>query len=69
MDPTALANFQIFPLSPPPAGVRPNFTDPVSRAPAVYISAAICIPLILFFATLRFYAKLTFMKGKVWNDG
>ena len=56
------------PLSPPPPGVTPDFVHPESEASEIYIAAGICIPLILIFTAMRFYAKLKIMKGALWND-
>jgi hypothetical protein len=64
----ALPDFEKHTILDPPPRVTPNFTNPVSRVHLVYISTGICIPLVLFFATLRFYAKLKIMKAKVWSD-
>ena len=57
------------PLSPPPPGVTSNFAHPQSRASAIYTAAGICLPIILIFAALRFYAKATIMKRIRWDDG
>lgn len=64
--PPAVSNL---PLSPPPPGVTPNFKNPESRADQIYISAGICLPLILLFAALRIYAKISILKKKrTWDD-
>ena len=57
------------PLGPPPPGLIPNLALLKSRASAVYIAASICLPLILLFAALRFYAKAVIMKRIRWDDG
>ncbi|KAL8822520.1 MAG: hypothetical protein Q9191_006744, partial [Dirinaria sp. TL-2023a] len=56
------------PLMPPPPGQVSNFANPPSSASAVYIAAGICLPLILLFAGLRFYAKFRILKKKTWDD-
>ena len=56
------------PLLPPPPGQVSNFVSPESRAYAVYVAAGICLPLVVVFAALRFYAKLKLMKRKTWGD-
>lgn len=56
------------PLMPPPPGQVSNFANPPSSANAVYIAAGICLPLILLFAGLRFYAKFKILKKKTWDD-
>ena len=56
------------PLSPPPAGEHSDFVHPPSRAPEFYIAATICVPLMLIFAVLRFYAKMVIKKKKTWDD-
>ncbi|MCJ1466366.1 hypothetical protein MMC07_004985 [Pseudocyphellaria aurata] len=56
------------PISPPPPGVTSNLADPNSRASEVYIATGICLPFILSFAALRFYAKTTIMKKMNWDD-
>ncbi|QSZ32974.1 hypothetical protein DSL72_002558 [Monilinia vaccinii-corymbosi] len=61
--------FLDYPLSPPPLGQSPNFTNPPSRASQIYISAGICLPLMLFFGALRIYAKVVLLgKRKSWDD-
>lgn len=57
------------PLAPPPPGLIPDLALLKSRALAVYIAASICLPLILLFAALRFYAKAVIIKRIRWNDG
>lgn len=62
------SNFRDEPFSPPPAGQHSDFTHPQSRAPELYITACVCLPLILVFAGLRFYAKVIIKKKKTWDD-
>ncbi|KAL8669162.1 MAG: hypothetical protein Q9168_006236 [Polycauliona sp. 1 TL-2023] len=66
------------PLAPPPLGVTPNFDHPAGNAWHVNVTAAICIPLIVLFSSLRLYtqqrfypsrtiADYTFMLAAVWT--
>lgn len=57
------------PLALPPPGIKANFQNPESRASWIYIAAAVCLPLIILFASLRFYAKLYLTKARTWDDG
>lgn len=57
------------PLSPPPPGVTSNFAHPKSRAFVVYVAAGICLPFVVVFAGLRFYAKATIQKKIRRDDG
>lgn len=52
------SNIDLLPLAPPPPGIIPNFVDPPDRTYQFYIVAGVCLPLILVFASLRFYAKI-----------
>ncbi|KAM0801902.1 hypothetical protein BDR22DRAFT_145079 [Usnea florida] len=56
------------PLVPPPPGEHSDIAHPPSRAPDLYIAASICLPLIVIFAALRFYAKMIIKKKKTWDD-
>ena len=56
------------PILPPPPGKVPNFLNPPSTAKAVYVAAGICLPLILLFAVLRYFAKFKILKRKTWDD-
>ena len=66
------------PLAPPPPGVTPNFEHPASNTWHVQVTAAVCIPLIVLFSSLRLYtqqhlyssrtiADYTFMLAAVWT--
>ncbi|KAL8648062.1 MAG: hypothetical protein Q9226_006157 [Calogaya cf. arnoldii] len=66
------------PLAPPPPGVTPNFDHPESNAWHVDVTAAICIPLIVLFSSIRLYtqyrlypsrtlADYTFMLAAAWT--
>ena len=56
------------PLDSPPPGEHSDFDHPPSRARELYTAAGVCIPLILIFAALRFYAKIVIKKKKSWDD-
>ena len=53
MDPQALSKLLGYPLAEPPPGVTPNFDNPESIAYQIYITASVCIPLMLIFALFR----------------
>ncbi|KAL8863020.1 MAG: hypothetical protein Q9178_000393 [Gyalolechia marmorata] len=66
------------PLALPPPGVTANFDHPASNTWHVNVTAAICIPLIVVFSSLRLYAQwylypcrtkadYTFMLAAVWT--
>ncbi|CAL8583259.1 hypothetical protein XPA_008888 [Xanthoria parietina] len=66
------------PLATPPPGVTPNFDHPESNSWHVNVTAAICIPLIVIFSSLRLYnqyrlrpsrtiADYTFMLAAAWT--
>lgn len=55
----SLAPYLDYPIQAPPAGVTPNFVDPPSIAYIVYITAGICIPLIVIFSAGRLIYKLS----------
>lgn len=63
-----LSAFADQPLSLPPPGVKSNLTHPASRESQIYIAAGLCLPLILVFVSLRFYAKVAIMKNMRWDD-
>ncbi|KAL9636436.1 MAG: hypothetical protein Q9164_002821 [Protoblastenia rupestris] len=54
-------------LTPPP-GQKSNFHNPDSRAFELYLTTGVCLPLILVFASLRFYAKIFIVGKKSWDD-
>ncbi|KAI4283134.1 MAG: hypothetical protein L6R38_002398 [Xanthoria sp. 2 TBL-2021] len=66
------------PLAAPPPRVTPNFDHPASNAWHVDVTAAVCIPLIVLFSSLRLYtqyrlypsrtiADYTFMLAAAWT--
>ena len=61
-------SIEVLPASPPPPGIQPNFIDPPSRAYQVYITAGVCLPLILLFATTRFYVSAFLLKSRSRAD-
>ncbi|MCJ1381606.1 hypothetical protein MMC17_004717 [Xylographa soralifera] len=68
MSSSTLAGLENEPLGAPPPGVIPNFAHPETTAPELYVAAGICIPLILVFAVIRFYAKIAIMKKWTMDD-
>lgn len=56
------------PVSPPPPGVTANLDDPDSNSFRVNVAAGICIPLIIFLASLRLYVKLKISRSHTWAD-
>ncbi|MCJ1395154.1 hypothetical protein MMC18_008035 [Xylographa bjoerkii] len=65
---TASTSLESQPLSAPPPGVIPNFTHPESIASEIYVAAGVCMPLVLLFAVVRYYAKIVVMKKWAWDD-
>ena len=57
------------PMLAPPPGIVPNLANPESRAAEIYVAASICLPLIVIFAAMRFYAKVAILKKWTWDDG
>ncbi|KAL6713085.1 hypothetical protein ACLMJK_009206 [Lecanora helva] len=56
------------PAGIPPPGVIPNFENPVTRVSMINISAAVCLPLIIIFASFRLYARAFIVRRKSWDD-
>lgn len=67
--PLLWANIQDEPVIPPPPGRITNLINPESRASGIYVAASICLPLIVLFAAMRFYAKVAILKKWTWDDG
>ncbi len=57
------------PAGVPPPGLIPNFTNPETRVSRIDVSAAVCLPLIIIFASFRLYAKAFIVKKRTWDDG
>lgn len=55
----SLAPYLSYPIQAPPAGVTPNFIDPPSIDYLVYITAGICVPLMVVFSMMRFIYKVS----------
>ncbi|KAF2105745.1 hypothetical protein BDV96DRAFT_356723 [Lophiotrema nucula] len=53
---------------PPPPGVLPNFANPPFMGLPVIITASICLPLVIVFAAIRFYAKAAILKKWKLDD-
>lgn len=64
MDMETLSQYMDYPIQAPPPGVTPNFVNPESTAYQVYITAGVCVPLMLVFSMTRFISKL-YLGGKV----
>ncbi|KAF2269661.1 hypothetical protein CC78DRAFT_236831 [Lojkania enalia] len=56
------------PFRSPPPGVLPNFANPPFMGLPVIVTASICLPLVLFFASLRIYAKWLILKKWKLDD-
>ena len=56
------------PLARPPPGQTANLDHPVSHSYEVYVTAAVCIPLILIFATLRIYNVIWIRRFRTPDD-
>jgi hypothetical protein len=57
LTPELLSQLLDEPTQRAPLGVTPNFIDPYSIAYQVYITAGVCILLMVVFSLLRFVAK------------
>lgn len=66
--PSNISQWEILPLVPPPAGVFSNFLNPKNRAHELHWAAGVCLPIILIFASLRFYAKTFLSRSKTRDD-
>lgn len=56
------------PLLPLPPGVTQNLDNPESRAYWIYVTVGLCLPIILVFATIRFYVKFFIIKARTRDD-
>ena len=56
------------PLQTPPPGVVPNFAHPEDRTYQIYVAAAVCLPTMLIFASLRLWAKVFIIRAKTRDD-
>ena len=63
-----IPNVEELPLQPPPGSIVPNFAHPEDRAYQVYTAAAVCLPIILVFASLRLYAKVFLIRSRTRDD-
>jgi hypothetical protein len=68
MDPQTLSRYLDYPTQTPPPGVLPNFVNPDSNAYQVYITAGVCIPLMIIFALTRLISKINLGKRLVIID-
>lgn len=65
MDAETLSESLDQPLSPPPPGVTPNFGDADSIDYQLYVTAGVCIPLMLAFSFMRFWATACLDRKKI----
>ncbi|OKL60390.1 hypothetical protein UA08_04240 [Talaromyces atroroseus] len=68
LSPDTLSHLLNYPSQPPPAGVTPNFVNPSSIAYQVYVTAGVCISLMVVFSLLRLISK-TYFPQKPTNVG
>ena len=52
----------------PPPGVTSNFVNPETRGPALVVTSAICITLMVVCVAVRFYTKIHIKKTWGWDD-
>lgn len=57
-----------FPAMPPPAGVVPNFANPVSHDKAIIAFHTVCIILITMFLAMRLYTRHFINHWLTWDD-
>jgi hypothetical protein len=57
LTPETFSQFLAYPTEVPPPGVTPNFINPYSTAYQIYITAGVCIVLILGFSLIRFLSN------------
>lgn len=63
-----ISDWEHTPLQAPPQGVVPNFINPENRAHKLHAAVAVCLPVILIFAAMRFYAKIFLLRSRTWDD-
>ena len=56
------------PLLPLPPGVTQNLDNPESRAYWIFTTVGLCLPIILFFAAIRFHVKFFVIKARTRDD-
>ncbi|KAF2228757.1 hypothetical protein EV356DRAFT_537812 [Viridothelium virens] len=56
------------PIALPPPGQTTNLLNPPDNSWEVYTTAAICLPLVFGFASLRYWAKAYLIKQWTWDD-
>ena len=57
------------PAGEPPAGVEPNFQDPVTIAPTVIIVGSVFFAVAAISVMLRIYSKSRIVRKLGWDDG
>lgn len=66
MDPSL--DYSKIPSVAPPAGVTPNFIDPVTNASVAKIVISILLPVTLIFVTLRTYCNFRLDRKRAYSD-
>ena len=56
------------PITTAPPGQTANLVNPSDISYEVYIAAGVCLPLIIGFASLRYWAKAFIVKKWTWDD-
>ncbi|KAL8650701.1 MAG: hypothetical protein Q9210_003672 [Variospora velana] len=57
-----------WPLAPPPPGRLVKHQHRESNIYQIHVTAAVCIPLIVLFAAIRAYNKISVNRGRTWDD-
>lgn len=68
MDPATLEQYLDYPIQAPPDGVTANFVNPESTAYQVYITAGVCLALMVVFSLTRLLSKIYFGPRKIKID-
>lgn len=55
------------PAGEPPLGIRPNFIDPPSQAPAIIALEAVFLPLMLLAVLVRIFVRARITHGWGWD--
>lgn len=63
-----ITDWEHTPFGTPPHGVVPDFVNPENRAHQLHVAVAVCLPVIVIFAAIRFYAKVFILRSKAWDD-
>lgn len=68
MDAETLSHYLDYPIQAPPEGVVPDFVNPSSISYQLYITAGVCIPLMLLFSLTRLLSKVYVGPKKIKTD-